>query len=187
MRNLFWAICLVLAGPAHAATFQYHLVFEGDAIRELQRPFGEDPCLQGQDCFPTDYRLPFGLFSDLSVGQSTSATVDTDAGTISIADRLLPVTVFGTSPTALQGFGSDEFLSIDADRINFISAGLLSNPAPFCDPARPTAGLPDGFCGYFGYDARFTIASVSEIPLPATGALLLAGLGALGLWRLRRT
>ncbi|MEM7720304.1 MAG: PEP-CTERM sorting domain-containing protein [Pseudomonadota bacterium] len=184
MRAILFILFSLVVMPAQAATFKYNLIFDGDSIGELQRPLGEDRCFPGDPCFPANYRIPFGFFGDLSIGQNVTGTVK--LGDLTIAGRRLPVEVFGTGPDDFIGIGQEEGVSFKNGKISFGHPGIFSNVSEFCEPELAPAGLPDGFCGYFYYEAEFTITGVSEIPLPASGLLLLAGLGLMGAWRARR-
>ena len=190
MRLFLAVLFCAFSLQAQAATLRYELRFEGDNVFELQRDFFGEVCRFGQDCYPDDFRLGSGFFAGLSIGETTTATVDFNAGTAHIAEYEVPGILLGypTPPNAQifePGYSLAEF---SASRVHLQSEGPIgNNPGSICYPSRPTPGLPDGFCGFYGYEASFEVLSISEIPLPASGLLLIGGLGLFGLWRLRRS
>lgn len=188
MKYVLTCLALVFALPAQATTYTFDLLFENDSVFELQSGF--DTCSSRSACYPDDFRLPNGFFAGLNPGERTTATVDLDAGTAVIADWTVPGTLlqdgvslanfFSTAPT-----GSTIF---SANRVSVQSEGPAGyNAGPFCDPSTTAPGLPDGFCGFYGYEANFEVLNVSEVPLPATALMFLSALGVLGIARRRRT
>ncbi len=179
----------LLVAPAAAATYQYNLRFEGDSVRELQTGLTSEPCVPGQGCYPSGFRLANGKFADLSVGQKVTATINFDAGTGTMNGWSIPGFLTGVSPddASFVSLTSLSVLAFNGSTVEFASEGPAgANPSGRCDPSRPMPGLPDGFCGFYGYTAKFAVESMTPVPLPASGLLLLGGLAYLGFRRMRR-
>ncbi len=182
-------MAFLLAVPAAAATYQYDLRFEGDSVSELQTGLRSAPCLPGHGCFPSGFRLANGKFADLSVGQKVTATIDFDAGTVTMNGSSMSGFLSGLAPdnASFVSLSSLSVLAFKGTTVEFASEGPAgANPSGRCDPSRPMPGLPDGFCGFYGYTAKFTVESMTAVPLPASGLLLLGGLAYLGFRRMRR-
>lgn len=187
MRSLFVVFGLAVASPVYASSYQFDLLFESDNVVELQAGF-DAPCLFNNDCYPDGFRLPTGFFADLEPGQAVKANLDTVSGIASIAGWSVPGDLFNrngalASFLSIAPFGETVFTN---EKITVTSEGPRgANPSGFCDPSDSNANLPDGFCGFFGYEASFDVVNVtefgatsalSEVPLPAGGVLLLSGL-----------
>lgn len=181
MRSLFILLGLIVASPALASTYHFDLVFESDNVVELQAGF-DDPCLYDDDCYPESFRLPTGFFADLQPGESVKATLDMETGEAEIAGWSVPGDMFYKDDPlpyflSVAPFGETVFTE---ESITVTSEGPRgTNPSGFCDPSERNDGLPDGYCGFFGYEASFEVIEVTElsqVPLPAGAFLLLSGL-----------
>ncbi len=194
MKSLYAALAILCASPAFATTFTFDLRFESDFALELQSSFYDDTsCSIGQECYPSDFRLSNGYFADLQPGDIVTAEVNLEEGTAKIGD----FSIFGNlvrGSDAIAEFLSNDPMGItrfEADKVTFINEGPRGlNPGAICNPGQTQPGLPDGFCGFFGYQANFTVLSVTDsslsvVPLPAGGLLLFSGLG-LFVFALRR-
>ena len=187
MKHVFICLALVFALPAQATTYTFDLIFKNDRVFELKNGF--DTCSSRETCYPDDFRLANGFFNDLEPGESTTATVDFDAGTAMIAgwnvagkkiqDGISLAHFFSTAPTGSTIFTADS-VTVSSEGPSGFNAGI------YCDPSKPAAGMPAGFCGFYGYEANFEVLSVTEVPLPATALMLLSALGILGAARRKR-
>lgn len=215
VRILLAAVCVCagLTQTVGAATLSYEITarFDGDSPLELIRPDGT--ACYGGSCLPVGYRLPAelgGLWSDLAPGDVVQVRVFfpgfrpgskpdrgfcliagfSDCGDLTEFDGYDPVTglvyadFFRIVPT------SSLVLDLARDRISY--EGEAGSYAPTeCTEAAPVyAGLPSGYCDFFGYRADFTVmgfeASLSVVPLPASGFALFAGIGVLTVMRMNR-
>lgn len=191
MRSFFATLTLFFCVPvASASTFHFDLLFEKDHVLELQAGLGIDSsCNYFEACYPDNFRLPNGYFAGLEPGELTSAWVDLDAGMAEIAGWMVPgeliqstalASFFSVSPTSLTKFATD--------RVTVSGEGPSGrNPSGFCDPDHPAAGMPDGYCGFFGYEASFEVLNVTEVPIPTAALMLLSGLVFLGVVTRRQT
>lgn len=192
MKYVFACLALAFALPAHATTYTFDLLFENDSVFELQSGF--ETCSSGSDCYPDDFRLANGFFADLEPGERTTAVVDLTAGTAKIADWDVVGTLTSDASALANFFSSVPIGSavFTDDSVSVMSEGPQgSNAGGFCDPSTQAADLPDGFCGFYGYQASFEVLGfevlgVTEVPLPASALMLLAGIGLLGAARKKR-
>ena len=180
MRTLVTLFTMLLAMPAYAATYKYSLEFQGDSALELIAGFdSSDTCNAGEACYPDEYRLPGGFFEHIQPGDQVTAFIDTDAGTGEIAGWTVAgdfweqtsgeFAFISSVPTGQTTFGTDT--------VKVLSEGPRGySPSGICNPERPLTGMPDGYCGFFGYQAEFAVLDVASVPLPASGLLLIGGL-----------
>ena len=212
LARLFFLVAAVACSPAMSATLTYDftLQFERDRIQELQFGFENgDRCFVGNACFPDNFRHPDAAFRDLAFGNSVSASFTLDTATNTMTGRIgdwnnLPDTFSTRSsarvPLRFSLFNStSETLSVDVERllITYSSEGPRgNNPPGICNPSAADPSLPNGACGFFGYDAQFRIqaltvfdgngtrlTSIAPVPLPASVWLLGFGIACLGGWR----
>ncbi|MEO9825503.1 MAG: VPLPA-CTERM sorting domain-containing protein [Paracoccaceae bacterium] len=187
MKYAFACLALVFALPAQATTYTFDLLFQSDNVFELQSGF--DTCVINEACYPDDFRLPDGFFADLAPGERTTATVDLDAGTARIADWDVAGSLFPDAGSLAYFFsnapiGSTVFTN---DTVAVLSEGPVGyNAGGFCYSNTPAAGLPNGFCGFYGYEANFEVLGVTEVPLPAASLMLVSAIGILGAARRKR-
>jgi hypothetical protein len=215
LRILLAAICVCtgLAHTAGAATLSYEITarFDGDAPLELVRPDGT-VCYDAS-CLPTGYRLPAelgGVWFDLAPGDVVKVrfyfpgfrrSSKPDKGFCLIAGfshcgdlaefdgydsatGLVYADFFRILPT------SSVVLDLARGRISYEGEAGSYVPTPCTEAAPVYAGLPSGYCDFFGYRAGFTVtgfeSSLSAVPVPLSGFALVSGIGFLTVMRLAR-
>ena len=186
-------ISLVLAAaattlPTHADVIDAR--FSGAVQSQIGTTFAINAPVSGQFSFDTDTQryLSFTV-GGLSVasGYRSMADITPDQYLALYTAQLSPVELGGTRNSsfsvALEGI--DKWPSFDAVALLTNRAQLATN----LDTALSTFGYyvanSDG-TGIQSMTARLTNLNVSVVPEPASAALLLAGIGAIGLTRARR-
>ena len=169
------------------------------------RSTASDPA--GMDVFGFNGALSFGVTVDLAGETLDSATLQFKVVGLDLVDRSSPLP-FGDAfhGTRIQMNGSDVGLyapgdaitPIPVDEVDFISVAL--NPADVINGANTFSLIPEEGFEQFSLFEDFAVDFMSltlntsltvtppttPVPLPATGLLLLAGLGAFGAMRRRK-
>jgi len=187
MKALLAVFLSLFALPAMASTYEFELQFTGDHVTELHSGF--DVCFAGQPCYPADFRLPNGYFAGLEPGELTKAKLDLTTGTANIGDWSVPGDLMASPSLArFLMFNPTGTVDFTYDHVTMVSEGPRGfNAIGYCDPDTSSANLPDGFCGFFGYEAQFDVLTITKVPLPAGAALLLTALALAYGVRRRRT
>lgn len=215
LRALLAAMCVCagLAQTAGAATLSYTVAarFDGDAPLELVRPDGS--ACYGAPCLPAGYRLPAelgGIWFDLAPGDLITAHFSfaeyrpgsfpasgscliagfSDCGELTAFDGYDPATslvradFFRSVPT------SSLVLDLARNRISYEGEAGSFAPSSCTNSAPIYSGLPSGYCDFFGYRADFTItdfeATLSVVPAPLPGFMLVSGFGVFAAMRMAR-
>lgn len=210
------AFFLLLPAASHAAVLKYAIEtrFDNDWLPELIAPDGTK-CYHHQACYPTEYRYPRSPFIGLAYGEvfTASMTIDTDTqkvtcqiGEFNRCSSWYNLSYAYTGPVAPSqttgavslrlgnSYSSDIGINLRPDGGGTISVGLDSGDwgAGPCTLAAPKfAGLPNGYCNFFYYEARFSVLSyqvegLPSMPLPASLPMLLAGCAGVGVWKRRQ-
>ncbi|MCV3270408.1 hypothetical protein [Roseobacter sinensis] len=183
--------------------------FSGDRLSELQTEDG-DTCFAGDDsCYPSDFSPSSAVqsylapFAGLAVGEELPfefelmPTSDADCALGDAFDCRVGTSYDETRTASgelseLEVFDAagDYDLRIDteADTVDFFGAAGDFLPAGCTAADGAALELPDGYCGFFGYQASFELTSeisedpdghVTPIPLNASMVFALFGLASL--------
>lgn len=211
---LFSVILFPAATFAAPLTYKVDAIFISDGVLELYEPNG-DVCFRSDpSCYPSAYRHQSdgtsdrgGYWSHLAYGDMITATFAFDPfdGSASTdcdiagwsdcgdflgldnydpANHLFEATWFRSGPTSTvvaNLFGQS--IEYEGEAGSYSSFG--------CSLAAPAhAGLPAGYCDFFGYAAEFQVVKysllgLSTVPLPASLPFSLAVFLGFGFWHFR--
>ena len=178
-----------VASPAHSGITapQYFLPTENEWYKAAYYKSGGTD--SGYWSYPTQSSIP----PDNSLVLAATSTNDANYyinGYTDAINHYTPVGTFAASPSAYGAYdmGGDVF-QFNETSINGLYRGLRG--VGFSNVGDSVFGISssnrqDDYPANFNYNEGFRVASIAAVPEPGSLALLLAGVVALGIWRLRQ-